>query len=407
MLESPAVPPLKAWDRYVFGVMQVVLLIAVGQFFIFNVAAYLGGEGLRTGDYPFFWNAAYITDGESLEKAYNGQIFQLEPAVSHWDEVIAGWGEDSKERLSSWAYPPHFLLYLRPLSLLPYELGYLAWMIFGLAALAWAVRSTFAPSWHGVAFTLLAPAALSCVMLGQTGLLAAALLIGGVGLLPRRPLLAGVLIGLLTFKPTLGLLLPFALVAGRHWQSFAAASITFLLLAVASVLHYGLQGWIDFFTVIPGYQMDFHRAADGLIVQLAPTIFMATKLLGLGKSLGLALQAGVTLAVVATIIWAFRTQADFTLKACLLFVGTALVSPYSHTYDGAMVSLAVLLLLREMATRDWRLLDHLAAVLAWGLPVILLYANRPEGFPLGPPITLFLFLVLLRRLVTSSAAARL
>ena len=52
-------------------------------------------------------------------------------------------------------------------------------------------------------------------LFGQFGLLLAALFVGALRALPTRPMLAGVLIGVLTIKPQLGLLLPMLLSARR------------------------------------------------------------------------------------------------------------------------------------------------------------------------------------------------
>ena len=52
---------------------------------------------------------------------------------------------------------------------------------------------------------------------GQNGFLTAALIGGALGLLERRPALAGICLGLLTYKPQFGLLFPFVLIADRRW----------------------------------------------------------------------------------------------------------------------------------------------------------------------------------------------
>ena len=44
-------------------------------------------------------------------------------------------------------------------------------------------------------------------------------------LIDTRPRLAGLLLGLLCYKPHLALLAPVALVAGGHWRTFAAAAL--------------------------------------------------------------------------------------------------------------------------------------------------------------------------------------
>ena len=69
---------------------------------------------------------------------------------------------------------------------------------------------------------------------GQNGFLSAALFLGGVLNIDRRPILSGVLIGLLTFKPHLGVVLPFALVALGAWRVIASAAVTALALFAAA-----------------------------------------------------------------------------------------------------------------------------------------------------------------------------
>ena len=61
-----------------------------------------------------------------------------------------------------------------------------------------------------------APAVFINAVGGQNGTWTAALFGGGLSLLERRPLLAGGLLGLLSYKLQLGLLIPVALLAGRH-----------------------------------------------------------------------------------------------------------------------------------------------------------------------------------------------
>ena len=74
---------------------------------------------------------------------------------------------------------------------------------------------------------LAAPAVFINAVGGQNGTWTAALFGGGLSLLERRPLLAGGLLGLLIYKPQLALLIPVALLAGRHWRAFAAAADEF------------------------------------------------------------------------------------------------------------------------------------------------------------------------------------
>jgi hypothetical protein len=70
---------------------------------------------------------------------------------------------------------------------------------------------------------------------GQNGFLTAALLGGALHLLDRGPWLAGVLIGLLAYKPQFGVLIPVALLAGGRWNTIGAAAAVAALAAISFV----------------------------------------------------------------------------------------------------------------------------------------------------------------------------
>ncbi len=67
------------------------------------------------------------------------------------------------------------------------------------------------------------------------------MLLGSLVLVPQRPILAGVLAGLLTIKPHLGLILPFCFIAGGHWRTFVSASITVIVLVLVTGIGFGFE----------------------------------------------------------------------------------------------------------------------------------------------------------------------
>src|SRR6516165_12782915 len=81
---------------------------------------------------------------------------------------------------------------------------------------------------------------------GQNGFFTAALLGGALHLLDRRPLIAGVLIGLLAYKPQFGMLIPIALIAAWRWNTIAAAIATIATLIAISFLTLGSGVWHAF-----------------------------------------------------------------------------------------------------------------------------------------------------------------
>jgi hypothetical protein len=82
---------------------------------------------------------------------------------------------------------------------------------------------------------------LFCLISGQSSLLTAAMLVAIFALLDRKPVAAGVLIGLLSIKPQLGILFPFMLMASGRWRVFIAAAATALALAGVTAAIFGTR----------------------------------------------------------------------------------------------------------------------------------------------------------------------
>lgn len=114
-----------------------------------------------------------------------------------------------------WHYPPVFLFVAAALATLPYTTAYVLWTFGTFPAYLVAVRAIVGER-SGYFLAAAFPAVLCNFIVGQNGFLTAALLGGGLLLLAEAPILGGVCLGLLTFKPHLGLLVPIALIASGH-----------------------------------------------------------------------------------------------------------------------------------------------------------------------------------------------
>ena len=161
-------------------------------------------------------------------------LFAKEAAVTGQSENVYGWH-----------YPPIFLLVAAPLAKLPYVVALFVWLAAGLAlylAAIWAILPRPLALLAAAAF----PAVFVTVGHGQNAFLTAGLLGFGLVLLERRPWLAGLLLGCLCYKPHLGLVLPFVLLAARQWKPFVGASIAVLVLSGLSVAAFGLEPWRAF-----------------------------------------------------------------------------------------------------------------------------------------------------------------
>jgi hypothetical protein len=228
------------------------------------------------------------------------------------------------------------------------------------------------------------PAAVHVVVSGQATFLAVALVYGGLRLLDRRPALAGILFGLLGYKPQLCLLIPVALIAARQWRALAWAAATGMVLVLASLAIFGLGTWLDFIALM--------RATSGermhLYVMEVLTAFVITpyvSMLGFGLSRGAAsaIQLGLTAVAIAATWYAFRHHRSGAARTAVLLAGTFFVSPYMLNYDLLLLMPATIALYRRGAAEGFHPLEPLVYAGIWVIPTLTLYFSR-YGYPIGP-----------------------
>ncbi|MFD0949221.1 glycosyltransferase family 87 protein [Paraperlucidibaca wandonensis] len=156
--------------------------------------------------------------------------------------------------------------------LAPYSIALTLYRLSGLIAFILAVS---APHYKRSVILLLiiAPMTSFNIIIGQNGLISAALLIGGLRLLSYHPSLAGVLFGLLAFKPIIGLLIPLLLLIRKDWSAFISASLTVVASALLPILLWGPEVWTLFFSQAIEVQQNTLHYATGIGMHLALKIF--------------------------------------------------------------------------------------------------------------------------------------
>ncbi|TMJ01345.1 MAG: DUF2029 domain-containing protein [Alphaproteobacteria bacterium] len=268
----------------------------------------------------------------------------------------------------NWSYPPSILFLAAPFGQLSYLPALLLWTLLGAMLFFAIARHHFEDSRLRVAL-LLSPAAVLCVISGQSSLITAAMLIAIFVWLDRRPIAAGILIGLLTLKPQLGILFPVMLVASARWRVFASAAITALALAAATALVFGPQVWIDF--VAKGLPANNLVLADPerIATPFYPTVFMNLRGVDLPYNAAMAIQLCFSAFAVAAVFWAFRLRRDADpLWLMALFLACSVCAvPYLLSYDTLALTFAALLLLGRGALD---VSGHRCVQLVYWLPII-------------------------------------
>jgi alpha-1,2-mannosyltransferase len=325
-------------------------------------------------------------------------------AIYHPDQLAAleRMADPASDLFYAWLYPPIALLIVYPLAFLPYLWSLLAWLSIGLGAYLtalWRLLPRRLTLWSGLAF----PAVFVAMSHGQNALLTAGLLGWALSLLPRRPALAGVPIGLLTFKPQLGLVIPFALAAGGFWPTLALAAVTAASLAAATVVLFGSAVWCDFLT-----GLTFTR--DVLEYERVPydklqSVFAAVGLLGGAPLFAYILQGLAACAAIWLTSWAWRQPVGQDLKNALLVTAGLLATPFVLDYDLTLLAIPMTLLaaaeVREGAP-PWQRTLLAALCLA---PILSRIIAHLTHLLVAPIIELTLLLLLVARIRTDASRA--
>lgn len=327
------------------------------------------GDGRPIGDdFINYWSGPFLALHGRAAEIYNW------PAYHAFQEQLAGAAISPNYNYS---YPPVMILLALPLAALPYLPALGLWLIGGWYAFYRALRLAMPDK--ALLLALATPAVFINTYCGQNGVFTAALLGGGLMLLDRRPILAGVLFGLQAYKPHLALMIPVALLAGRQWRAFVAASVTVALLLAASVALVGVEGWRAFLDVVPLLKKITLEDADA-VWHRNVSVFMAASRLGVGLSAAYAAQMLAAACAAALIAWAWFNDAPANARNAAVVLGALLATPYLQDYDLVIGAFIVAWLVHDY-TRP-RTQIACAAILL--MPLFASPLAKLTGFAFGP-----------------------
>ncbi len=305
------------------------------------------------------------------------------------------------------SYPPTFFLVLAPLALLPYRCAFITWdvvTLLGCVAIVYLIVRRRA----AIALVLAAPFSAWNFIAAQNGFLTASLLGASLLFLERRPVLAGVFLGCLTYKPQYGILFPAALVASRQWCAIASAAVTAAVLAAASVVLFGAHVWAAFphgFAVQSELSLGADPDSNWGYLQ---TVYGLIRSLHGPAQLAWLVQGLVTIGggVIVCIIW--RSRVHYELKAAVLSVAALLATPYAFAYDMAAIVIPAAFLAADQLNRGLLQGEKTMWIVLFGAPLAVLatLGDNASGTTFGgTPVCVFaallLFCVILRRALRS------
>jgi alpha-1,2-mannosyltransferase len=282
-------------------------------------------------------------------------------------------------------YPPVWLLMLLPLGLLAVGKAYGVFMA-ATAGVATALEGR--RDWWGWLAVMTSPAAVWVMLGGQNTFLSVALLYGGLRLLDRSPAAAGVLLGLLSYKPQIWVLVPLALLAAREWRALAWAIGTVVLLSLISLVVFGPGFWLAFFEAAreAGSARVVNEMFERIFMHMT-TLLAAARMLGLPPAMAGAIQIAGAAIACAAVWFAFRRQGPSDARTAVLVTATFLVSPYTLNYDLLLLMPAAVALFRRGAAAGFYPLERLVYLALWLIPTLGMVLNRLD-LPVMPLIVL-------------------
>jgi arabinofuranan 3-O-arabinosyltransferase len=367
MPAKSAVPSALLIGAFVLGVFNVLMLRSglIDHWWIFDE----NGLGIPT-DFVNVWSAGRLVLDGHPSLAYDWDI-QKQVQVA-----VLGQSYDGN---FAWHYPPPFLFVAAALAHFPYAVAFAGWAAVSFLPYL-AVMRAIIGRLFGLLLAAAFPVVLTNTLVGQNGFLTASLIGGTLVLLPRRPVLSGICLGLLSYKPQYGLLFPLVLIAASQWRVFVTAGVVAATLAALSWFAFGTESWQALVHWMPMFNQAF------LVEGRAPwgkmqSIFALTRYFDGPESVAWTLQwiMSGTVAILVALLWRSH-KVQYPLKAAALAAGTLLVTPYLFLYDEMVLAIAVAFLVRVGLDEGFERHELPALGLTAVLLVIYPFLGAPTGF---------------------------
>ncbi|MEP6566658.1 MAG: glycosyltransferase family 87 protein [Mesorhizobium sp.] len=335
------------------------------------------------GDFINLWTAAKLVLADRVSDIYRVGDFMA------YQRTITG-GTDIYVRL--WAYPPHSLLLIWPFGLVGYYTALAVWSAAGLMVLAaGAWRCGFDRT--EIAIILLSPATILNLYYGQTGSFATGALLLAVSARSKGDPVSVGSSALLTIKPQAGFLLPVIWAFQRRWRMIAYTACCTIVVAILAVAVFGVEPWRDYVGDTLPTLSRLEREGNGAFMMMIPSMFMSLRILtgdwafAFGAHACFAIAVGI---IVALRLWQVQ---DARRQLAMMLFATALMTPYIHNYDLAILLCGALLVARRWASAQKQPFGiDLLILMAWALPQLVFLFNR-AGVPISPLVILPLLLL--------------
>lgn len=325
-------PSLLTRDRVAHYCVGLLICAVIVQAFAFVRDKRVGGDF-----------AVFYAEGQIALKYPHSELYNTELQDKEYASIVGA------QISSPFPYAPWFTLPLELIARLPYLPAFLVWtslsLIFLFLAYKLLANSLDLPSrWFSVGFLAclaFPPYLFYSLLNGQPTSFALLILASSYVLIQRRhKLLGGIVLSLLTYKPTLLVLIGPMLLFTRQWRVLIGLAIGSTMLALISLAWAGVEGCLGFLKLLLLYSQVLSSPVE---------VFQTEKYVDVGSALRLLFGPQPVVRLVILLLgfpllcFIWYRLGDRPLSWSLTIVFGLLFSMYTPIYDCTLLIFALLL----------------------------------------------------------------
>lgn len=356
-----------------FVFMIIVVAMSVDFIKHQNIEESHASSSTDDTDFQVFYLASHLAAQDEYSKLYTLDKFTIERSKMYGT---------NPDYVFHFNYPPTALLLFSPLSKFDHDTAFYLWLALGIIGFV-AVTQAVVKNWYITILASFSPFVIWGGITMQTGMFSAIILASGYLAFERhKPLLAGLILGCLIFKPHLALALPFCFLASKDWKVIIGGIASSALLILISYGVFGVEAWSEFFTNFSNANAVILRAENGVNDRI-PTVLATALGLMKSKTVAISMHALVALVSIAVCTYIWRTSHDRMARLICFFITPALISPYFFDYD--LTGVGIIFGLMVLGTIRKPQLDlHFLALLGVWATGLTIFLTRLNGLSLGP-----------------------
>ena len=270
-----------------------------------------------------------------------------------------------------WFYPPTFLLgIVSVFSTIPFEASYILWLATTLTLAVLACTIMVSRKKNLALMALSFPAVMHNFRWGQNGFLSTALLGAGIGFMETNPILAGLMFGLLTYKPWLALFPFLILLVARKWKVLGWSIFFSVLTVILSFFVYGAETWRAFFHQLFYTGPSLFTSIWENTAAIQPSMQTALRLFGINGTPLYIILLIIGIATTCLVIYVFQATNRLSLRGSAMVLGIFAVVPYFIEYDLMLLCIPTILLIYDCLQEGYCKTDYIAIGALWLMPLI-------------------------------------